>query len=92
MSEVFKGVPSKVAKRAGNAFMANVALSTSHSPAGWPTIEESFDVNAMSRRLDFAIKTLEPIDSPGNSYICSYRLADHDVVFLAWTWMLQVHS
>ena len=36
--------------------MSNVIPGVPHSPAGWPTIEESFDEDSMSRRFDMTPK------------------------------------
>ena len=63
---MFEGVFSEVAKRASYAIVSDITASGSHSSAGWPTIEESFDIDTMGRRFNLAIKTLETIDSSGN--------------------------
>ena len=64
--KVFDGVFSLIAKGARDAIMTDINASVSHSPAGWPTIEESFDIDTMSRRLHLSTKAFKPIDGSGN--------------------------
>ena len=63
---MFDGIFALIAKRAGNAIMTYITASVSHSPAGWPTIEESFDIDTMGRGFNLATKALETIDSSSN--------------------------
>ena len=56
VGKVFDGVLSLIAKGAGNAIMTDISASVSHSPAGWPAIEESFDIDTMSRRFHLSTK------------------------------------
>ena len=55
-----------IAKGAGNAIMPYIIASVSHSPAGWPTVEESLDIDTVDRGFNLATKALETIDSSRN--------------------------
>ena len=46
--------------------MSDVCSGCPHSPAGWPTIEKSFNVDTMCRRLDLSSKGVKTINSSGN--------------------------
>jgi hypothetical protein len=67
MSKVLNGVLTLVTKGANNVLVSILNVDVSHSSAGRPAIEECFNVDTMSSRLNFAIQRFEPIDSSGNS-------------------------
>ena len=46
--------------------MPYIIASVSHSPAGWPTVEESLDIDTVDRGFNLATKALETIDSSRN--------------------------
>ena len=47
VSKVFQGVFATITKGAGDSLMPNVGSGGPHSPAGWPTIEKSFNEDTM---------------------------------------------
>jgi hypothetical protein len=66
MSKVLNGILPLIAKGANNVLVSILNVDVSHTPTGRPAIEECFDVDTMSSRLNFAIQTFEPVDSSGN--------------------------
>ena len=66
VSKVFQGVFTTIAKGAGDSLMSDVCSGCPHSPAGWPTIEKSFNVDTMCRRFDLSSKGVKTINSSGN--------------------------
>ena len=46
--------------------MPNVGSGGPHSPAGWPTIEKSFNEDTMGRRFDLSTKGIKAVRSSGN--------------------------
>ena len=66
MGKVFKRVFATATEGAGSSLMSNVFSSASHSSAGWPTIEKSFDEDTMSRGFDTTPKGFKPRDGPSS--------------------------
>jgi len=66
VSEMFQGVFATIAKWARDSLMPNVGSGGPHSPAGWPTIEKSFNEDTMGRRFDLSTKGVKAVNSSGN--------------------------